>query len=1291
MFIRMIQFRKGWKNGYMKLKKVLAYIMVFFLILNLFSGVCEGSSVQAAGESGVLVQLQVVPCEDESGRNKLQVIYSATGYKEGQDVMVERTIYRDDQVVNSDTLSFTAPAFTEEFLEDGDYRIEYRLQGSQEAPLTASRLLDNESPVISVTENEDDSLDVMITDHYLDDTCCKITYTRTYLSGMDIETKNGSIALSLQQGEGQYAGHIDLQDLFKNQLGEGVYSDLILEAQDRAGNKAATQVSLTVVVDESDPVIGVEVVDENDNPLSAVGTEDGVEYYNAKSRKLVVRIADLQLAEPDVKLWKNGTISVSPQVNSSLADNPYRKELVFPFDTDAYYTLNITAEDNSEPVHSVGILKNYIRDAQKPIFRFSRGILSYRDGGLIPASVREDGRDICYLNRPARVSFDVEELNYNTAEISIVENDNPAASYPRRMGDNPETFTSDYSDNGFYEVYATATDKAGNHAESNPLYFVIDDKKPEISITGINQGELTGNPVTLIFDAKDNYHNFSSYRILVTRENYYGIGSTRTYTFSQDEWESLPGNEVRKELLLKEEGNYKVTFDATDKAGNNSSKELSFSIDRTAPEILNLTYSDVSGAILPRYNIIFSNHVIALEFDVVDTVTGVDERGVYVTLGTADDRDENTPIYIAHRMIGNHFVTYIPTDVNLSEFDSAVTVWANDRIPNESHITSNHIIYTTDYAKIKMTCDVDYNVWTNQDVTFHTQIQDKKAGLRQIIYRVNGKIVKQIDFNKLTYEYEGDVTASESAEVVTGYPVEVEVTNNCGTTRTVARQVYIDKIAPVVTLSGVTDGTHYPTDVSFSTAVSDVSYINTVTQYVIKKTYEGREEQIAVAPFYSTDYESHNTLTMVAEGSYEIYGVTKDSAGNTTTSNHLTFVIDKTAPRLQITGISDGAISGQAVSLSFLCEETYYDTNTVTIKVERKLDSGVDEYNITGFPNTAKESVLSHTFSEDGSYTVTMSAVDKATNEAEVQKISFTVDQTKPEVFIEGTTNYQIWNRAPMISFVVEESYFETNQVSITGSRQDIDGKLHEIEIKDFASSGKRSQLNRIFDEDGIYHLTLTSKDEAGNMSQQEVNFILDTTPPEIYQVDQYKNGYFREFCLADNIEQLFRDLTVISYRILLNGVEYNGLDKITAEGKYSLYVEVTDEAGHTSKDEAEFIIDHTAPKIIFAGIKEGQMVYEPGVITISLTNTDDEITSIRLNGKELDAKQRMIHYDEPGSYQINVHCTDPAGNEIMRSVYFVYVKPSSVRVIVIILGLFVLCAGGYILLRRRKKTGEKS
>jgi hypothetical protein len=911
---------------------------------------------------------------------------------------------------------------------------------------------------------------------------------------------------------------------------------------------------------------------------------------------------------------------------------------------------------------------------------------------VITLSSVEEGK---YYSDDVAFSAMFRELNYKETDVKV--------QVIRQLGDETEdttevlelkeystSFDLNYTKEGSYTIYVTATDGAGNVAETQTVHFVIDKTVPLLAINGVTNGSMTREAVSVELSAMDYNHDFSQYCLTVQRSDVDEELENESYIYEESQWVQ-DGTTARSYLQFSKEGKYQLVFEAKDMAGNVAeTKRLTFYIDATAPVISGVIYSNSNGMIGEKYHNIYSNKAILVEFTVKDQVVGVDDSRVYVTVGEPGEKNDSTQMYIAHKTVGNSYYVYVPTDLKLSEFDNVITIWANDVLTNESSYKSTNLIFNTSKPAISMDCDVDYTKWTNQDVTFHTTVEDSKSGIKKIVYKINNKVVKTVTFKELVNSYSYDLTATETAEKSTGYDVSVEAVNNCGTEHSIQKRVYIDKVKPTVTLSGVENGRHYNSNQTFTTSVKDVSYENTKTVYFITRTLDGKQTNMSAATFRSKKMEDSCNRKMLREGKYKIYAVTTDSAGNRSRSNTLTFVIDKTAPKLSITGVSAGAMSGSAVQLTFGCEESFYATNQVTIQVERTLDGKTVEEQITGFPLTAKKASMSHEFAEDGTYRVTMSAKDKAGNVAASQSIVFSVDRTKPEIRITGTGNYEQWNEPATVQFTVEESYYSNNNVELIGTRRDIDGNITEVNLPEFLCTGKVSSLAQTFEEDGVYELEVISKDEAGNRDSEKIHFTVDRTSPQINGVKKYNGGYYQQFKLADSLEEIFKDLTVITYHMYLNGIEYDGTSTVDEEGKYTLDVEVEDEVGHVSQTTTEFIIDHTAPKVIFSGARDGETVHERGLVTLSLTNAEDEITGVRMNGVDYGAETRSLSYTEYGSYQIDVDCVDKAGNAITRSIYFVYNNPVTDIAIFTGMGVLLLSTCGWLWVRTKKKEKEE-
>lgn len=632
---------------------------------------------------------------------------------------------------------------------------------------------------------------------------------------------------------------------------------------------------------------------------------------------------------------------------------------------------------------------------------------------------------------------------------------------------------------------------------------------------------------------------------------------------------TLAEDSLEYSLTFEEEGEYAIYATAKDAAGNETETEKTcFKIDRTPP-VLNISGVE-NGA---YYNEKQTVQFLIRDFtpDLEKTVIAVwkDEERLGLQKLSWVDADGN----------GYQYKTQLPLE---EEGNYKIVLEGTDQAGDkgESVTVSFRISWTA--PTIKAECDMDYTIWSNRDITFHTTVSDSKVGIKKITYKANGKTIKKITFDEPVYAYDYELTISENADKVSGYPVIIEATNNCGISSMLRRRVYIDKEAPELELSGVENGVHYNSDQSITVDVGDVSYSGTATIFVVKRTLDGKTHTMYVPAFHSQQYKDTYSQRMTREGNYKIYAIATDSAGNVTKSNTLSFVIDKTAPKLNLSGVDADSVNNAPVTLNISCVEAFYITNSVSIQVERKLDGKTTTKELTGFPRTKKKSTLQHTFTEDGIYRVSVSAKDKAGNISQAQALIFSVDQTKPEIRIRGTGNYEQWGKSVTLQFTVVESFYQDNTVIISGTRRDMYGVATDIELPKLAKTGKTSTLSQTFTEDGIYTFKVSSKDKAGNENSGEIHFTIDQTAPRINGIKKFDGGCYPEFKLADTLDGLFEDLTVISYRILLNGVEYNGTDTITEEGKYNLYVMVEDELGHTSSETIEFMIVHAKQENFF-------------------------------------------------------------------------------------------------------------
>jgi hypothetical protein len=304
------------------------------------------------------------------------------------------------------------------------------------------------------------------------------------------------------------------------------------------------------------------------------------------------------------------------------------------------------------------------------------------------------------------------------------------------------------------------------------------------------------------------------------------------------------------------------------------------------------------------------------------------------------------------------------------------------------------------------------------------------------------------------------------------------------------------------------------------------------------------------------------------------------------------------------------------------------------------------------------------------------------------------VDATAPLVTIAGTEDYMITTKPVSLNFSVTESYYDTNQVKISGNRRLSNGKVESLDISGWVNSGKTSTMAREFTEDGYYTIMISATDHAGNKRQQEIHFTIDTQAPIIAETlkERYQGGHFKSFKLDETLDELIDELTAPTVRMTLNGKAYDG-SEIVEDGKYTLVIEVMDEVGFTSSQTIEFAIDNTAPKIIFAGAADGKTYTEAVRLNLSLENENDSIEQIMINGEEQLLTEGKTSYDYTfntfDTYTVSVDTVDEAGNTNSQSITFTYAEHKQTGYLWVILAaaaaaivlVAVLVIGG-----RRKK-----
>lgn len=581
--------------------------------------------------------------------------------------------------------------------------------------------------------------------------------------------------------------------------------------------------------------------------------------------------------------------------------------------------------------------------------------------------------------------------------------------------------------------------------------------------------------------------------------------------------------------------------------------------------------------------------------------------------------------------------------------------------------------------------------WTNQDISVPIQVTEGLSGLGSIVITENGNEITPTVVNETKSERNYVFTLTDNSPEA-GTKIVVTATNEAGVTSTTEYTYRLDKQAPTLNLSGVINGNIYNINQTVTVRAEDNIWAEMQPVVITAtKLLDGVTTEQDLGSFAMNSASTSNSRSFTEDGVYQVTATATDAAGNQTVQT-IGFTLDKTAPVLSISGTPDGSYNGNPVTLNFAAVESFYETDNVTISVERKYEGSTYSSRVN-FVNTAKNSNVSNTFATDGEYTVVMTATDRAGNTATEQTLHFTLDVTAPAISVIGTKDYLVTKDKVSIQFSVTESYYETNQVRITGTRKDTDGKQTNLNIEGWANTGKTSSLSKEFTEDGYYTITIESTDRAGNRRSETIHFTIDTQPPVIAELGQYNGKYLKKFVLEETLEDLISELTSPTVKMTLNGSVYDGRE-ITEDGKYTLIIEVTDEVGLTTTRTVEFIIDNTPPKVIFAGVQDGKTYTDPIRLNITLENENDTIDSITINNEQQDMQGKTSYdyaFNNFDDYIVTVYTSDEAGNTNSQTISFRYAEHTTTSYLWIFIAAATVATGliiGLIVVGVRKKRG---
>lgn len=1133
---------------------------------------------------------------------------------------------------------------------------------------------------------------------------------------------------------------------------DGSY-ELDITSIDLAGNEDDFK-PVTFTIDTTAPELAITGVDNNG-------------YYKSDREVIMTSFDELTLNETkiDAVLEKVGDPEFVGNVTFSKKTST-TAEAKYTFKNDGVYHVTLNSTDDAG---NTATEKNvtFTIDKTKPVINVT--------------GVENDSR----YAEDKNVQINVSDINLEDADVAVIKNGKEYTIDPLEVKDGAASTSHLFTLDGVYQLQISAKDKAGNQ-HSSTIEFTIDKSVPEIIYSIENGTYFNDNQVNLTVSVED-YTPFLP-EITVLRKH-----NGETTEIPTGEW----ADEVvwlftqRKTITLVDEGEYFVTVTATDYFGKESTKELAFTIDRTLPEI-SIAGIPNKGFVQKNNQLIinvgdlhFNSDLLEVKVNgkVVEDATWEETEAGYLFTQTFEVDGEYEIIVYAEDFAGNkaNEKQHIFTVDNIAP-DIKIEGVKNDTYYDKKQkatIKVNELNYKSNKVDISVTRNTNpypFNEWNNQDVESSLDIPFNEDGdyvvtvtstdaagnvgekqevrftvdetypeleIKGVEHDANYNVNKEVEFivrdtnidttllnvtkNGKNYEV-GTLTKSGSTARLTHvfkeegeYVLTFESTDKSGNKTKHEKRIFIiDKTNPVVKIDGVDHQSFNPTGKRVTISVDELNFSTNDVELLATK--DGTAFNIGT--WQNTSKLSNLSYNFNDDGLYTVSIKATDKAGNGPIRANKTFTIDTTRPAIEITGVENAQHYNVDKPVNVSIRDINLDVNRITVTRDGR------GYNAGGFSVSNNTARLSHNFSQEGDYVIEVVAIDKAGNEYS-QQIAFTIDKTDPvitpkfrgqsrvitdgeyinEVFTpefalaesedtivsvtlngsnvtgrvptasqEITYNYNVVARDKAgnestleISFIVDttrpsltisgilDGFFNKNQApTVNFSDRYLDRERSYVTL-----NGRPFENGITLEDEGDYTLKAEIFDLANNVSARTIVFTIDKTSPVIKFSEPISNEYFNKTIMPELLIEDMSAYDIIS--LTLNGQPYNLGDPIEDEGKHVLFFEVKDKAGNIQQLSVEFIIDKTAPAVVYEGVKAGETYHDPVTVSIKLDNPTDDLNSVTINGELFEAEvatedgNQVITttLSEINTYKIEVHATDVAGNEHTEEISFEIVEKS--------------------------------
>ncbi|EDW2053503.1 Ig-like domain repeat protein [Salmonella enterica subsp. enterica] len=992
-----------------------------------------------------------------------------------------------------------------------------------------------------------------------------------------------------------------------NTWADGSYT-LTVKVEDKAGNTNYSA-PLTVVIDTQIAIDGVELV--NDSGVKGDNmTNDDRPHFRVT---VPTDVNEVRLSIDGGNSW----VQATPGVAGSW-------EYIWPTDlADGQYTLTVEATDKAGNTVTKTIDFAVDTTLSVPV--------------IVLDSADDTGIQGDNMTNSTQPTFALQHIDDDAVRVTVsVEHGGVTTTFDATKGTGGWSFTPTgaWAD-GDYTLSVSVEDKAGNTSHSASLTVTVD---TQIAINNIELVNDSGIP-------DDNLTNNVRPHFQVTvptdvNEVRLSIDGGKTWfnatqSATPGAWDYIWPDDVA-------DGGYTLTVEATDKAGNKTTQELDFTIDTTlSVPTLSLDSADDSGI-------------------AGDNITNVKTPGF--TLNNIDTDVSRVIVEVMHNGIKQEVPLvqtggqwrFAPTS-DWADGDYILTVKVEDRAGNVKQSAPLTVTVDTHIAidRIELVNDsgIPGDNLTNE-ARPHFQVT--------VPADVNG-VRLSIDGGKTWFDATQSATSGVwdytwLTNVANGpHTLMVEASDKAGNKTTQKLDFTIDTILsePTITLDSADDSAAGDNITNVKMPGFTLGNIDAdVTKVVVTVAHDGKNQQIELIK--NGGVWRFTPGAAWTDGDYTLTVKVEDKAGNTNYSAPLTVTIDTQTSIDRIELLNDTGIVGD--NLTNEARPQFHITVPTDVNsVQLSLDGGINWVNATLTSDGVWEYIWPTDLVEN-TYTLTVKATDVAGNTA-TETLNFIIDTTlsTPTITLDsaddsGTANDNKTNvKTP--GFIIGGIDSDVTQVVVQVMR---DGHSEEVELTQ--TNGQWRFVPGSAWTDGDYTLTVTVKDEAGNIRHSAPLTVTIDTQITIDHIELVNDSGIPDDNLTNNVRPHFQvtvptDVNVVRLSIDGGKTWFNATQSATpgvwdytwladvGEGKHTLTVEATDKAGNKTTQQLDFIID--------------TLLSEP---TIVLDSTDDSgtkgdnLTNVNkptflLGNIDADARYVTVEVQHGGTKEVLTATKDATGN----------------------------------------------